>query len=86
KTENNFMQAIFKGKTYGSVTIGERGQIVIPAGLRKALNIKSGDQLIVFAKPDKKVINLMPEKDFSRFLERAAKLISKLENKLQKKR
>lgn len=80
------MQAIFKGKTYGSVTIGERGQIVIPAGLRKALNIKSGDQLIVFAKPDKKVINLMPEKDFSRFLERAAKLISKLENKLQKKR
>lgn len=80
------MQAIFKGKTYGAITVGERGQVVIPAELRKILNIKSGDQLIVFAKPDRKVIHLMPEKDFSRFLDRAAKVISKLENKLHKNR
>jgi AbrB family looped-hinge helix DNA binding protein len=79
------MNAIFKGKAYGSVTVGERGQLVIPAELRKALKIKSGDQLMVFAKPDKKVINLMPEKDFSIFLEKAAKLISKLETKVHKK-
>jgi len=79
------MNGIFKGKTYGAVTIGERGQLVIPAQLRKALHIKSGDQLMVFAKPDKKIINLMPEKDFSQFLERAAKLISRLENKVHKK-
>jgi AbrB family looped-hinge helix DNA binding protein len=79
------MQAIFKGKSYGSVTVGERGQLVIPAQLRKALNIKSGDQLMVFAKTDKKIINIMPEKEFSHFLERASKIISDLENKVHKK-
>jgi len=35
------MSSIFKGKTYGAVTIGERGQLVIPAQLRKALHLKS---------------------------------------------
>lgn len=79
------MQAIFKGKLYGAVTVGERGQLVIPSELRNALNIKSGDQLMVFAKVDRKVINLMPSKDFSQFLERAAKIISKLESKVPKK-
>jgi len=80
------MNGIFKGKAYGSVTVGERGQLVIPAELRKALRIKPGDQLMVFAKLDKKVINLMPAKDFSQFLEKAAKLISKLESKISQKR
>jgi len=74
------MNGIFKGKTYGAVTIGERGQLVIPAQLRKALHLKSGDQMMVFAKPDKRVINLMPEKDFSQFLEKASKIISRLES------
>ena len=79
------MISIFKGKTYGAVTVGERGQLVIPAELRRALNIKSGDQVMVFAKLDKKIISLMPSKDFSQFLEHAAKLISKLESKVPKK-
>ncbi len=76
------MQAMFKGKVYGAVTVGERGQLVIPAELRKALNIRTGDQLMVFAKLDKKVINLMTTKDFSKFLERAEKVISRLGSKI----
>lgn len=79
------MQAIFKGKLYGAVTVGERGQFVIPAGLRKALGIKSKDQLMVFAKPDRKIINIMPAEEFGRFLKRASKAISKLESKVLKK-
>jgi len=79
------MNGIFKGKVYGTVTVGERGQLVIPAELRKILDIKSGDHLMVFSKPDIKVINLMPAKDFGRVLERAAKLISKLERKVPQK-
>lgn len=79
------MNAVFKGRAYGAVSVGERGQIVIPAELRKTLNIKSGDRLMVFAKLDKKAISLMPERDFSRFLERAAKVISKFERKVRKK-
>lgn len=79
------MQAFFKGKVYGAVTVGERGQLVIPAQLRKALNIRTGDQLMVFAKLDKRVINLMTSKDFGAFLERAERIISKLGNKLPKR-
>jgi AbrB family looped-hinge helix DNA binding protein len=80
------MTSFFKGKAYGSVTVGERGQLVIPAELRKELGIKSGDQLMVFAHLDKKVINLMPIKDFSHFLDKASKMIEKLESKMPKKR
>ena len=79
------MNAFFKGKAYGAVTVGERGQLVIPSELRKELHIKPGEQLMVFAKPDKKVISLMPAKDFSKFLELASRFISKLEKKVPKK-
>lgn len=36
---------------YGSATIGERGQIVIPAEARKDCDIHSGDKLLVFRHP-----------------------------------
>jgi len=36
-------------KCYGSTVIGEKGQIVIPAEVRKKLNIKSGDKFLVLA-------------------------------------
>jgi len=76
------MNAIFRGKAYGAATVGERGQIVIPADLRKALRIRSGDKIMIFAKLDKKVINLMREEDFSAFLRRAARFITRLEREV----
>ena len=33
---------------YGTTTIGEKGQAVIPAEARKAMNIKKGEKLLVF--------------------------------------
>ncbi|HSW57926.1 MAG TPA: AbrB/MazE/SpoVT family DNA-binding domain-containing protein [Dehalococcoidales bacterium] len=33
---------------YGTVTVSERGQIVIPADARKDFGIKTGDKLLVF--------------------------------------
>ena len=35
-------------KFYGSVTVSERGQIVIPVEARKDFNIRTGDKLLVF--------------------------------------
>lgn len=37
------------------VTVGERGQVVIPAGIRKSFGVAAGDKLVVFARPDKGV-------------------------------
>jgi AbrB family looped-hinge helix DNA binding protein len=42
------MEAPEGKKFYGSVTVSERGQIVIPADARKDFNIKTGDKLLVF--------------------------------------
>jgi AbrB family looped-hinge helix DNA binding protein len=36
---------------YGSVTIGERGQVVIPAEARAALGYHPGDKLLVLRHP-----------------------------------
>ncbi|HVL40469.1 MAG TPA: AbrB/MazE/SpoVT family DNA-binding domain-containing protein [Fimbriimonadaceae bacterium] len=38
-------------KFYGSVTVGERGQIVIPAEARAELGINSGEKLLVMKHP-----------------------------------
>lgn len=35
----------------GASTVGERGQVVIPAEARERLNIKPGDKLLVLAHP-----------------------------------
>lgn len=36
---------------YGVVTVGERGQVVIPVEARKNLKVEPGDKLVVFAHP-----------------------------------
>jgi len=36
---------------FGTTTIGEKGQVVIPAEIRKKLNIKNGGKFIVFLAP-----------------------------------
>lgn len=40
-------------KFYGSVTVSERGQVVIPADARKDFGIKTGDKLLVFGDLEK---------------------------------
>jgi len=70
------MSAFLKGKIYGAVTVGERGQIVIPAEIRKAFKVNPGDKLIVFAKPGG-MIGLMPAQEFNQFLNEAAEMIAK---------
>jgi len=36
---------------YGTATIGDRGQVVIPADARKDCDIHAGDKLLVFRHP-----------------------------------
>ncbi|HOW35638.1 MAG TPA: AbrB/MazE/SpoVT family DNA-binding domain-containing protein [Candidatus Omnitrophota bacterium] len=70
------MGALSKGQIYGAVTVGERGQVVIPAGVRKSLKIGAGDRLIVVAKPD--MIGLIPAEEFNRFINQASEALTKL--------
>jgi AbrB family looped-hinge helix DNA binding protein len=43
--------ASLEGLFYGAVTIGERGQVVIPADARKRFQLEPGDKLLVFRHP-----------------------------------
>jgi AbrB family looped-hinge helix DNA binding protein len=73
------MSALARGKVCGAVTVGERGQIVIPAEIRKLFKIKAGDKLIVFAKTD--MIGLVPSEQFNAFLNQMAEMLAKFKNK-----
>ena len=64
-------------KVIGTTTVGERGQVVIPAEIRKMFNLSAGDKLFVFAKPD--MISLIPAEEFSRFLAQATEIMGKIE-------
>jgi len=64
-------------KMYGAVTVGGRGQVVIPAQVRKLFRIKTGEKLIVFAKPGGP-IGFIPAEHFTRFLEQTSDMLSKI--------
>lgn len=44
---------------FGTATVGERGQIVIPAEARKKHGIRPGDKLLIMGTPDKKGLMLV---------------------------
>jgi AbrB family looped-hinge helix DNA binding protein len=57
-------------KFFGKVPVGTKGQIVIPAEARKAMNIKPGDNLIIISGPPhhKRAVSIFPEEEFNKFL------------------
>jgi len=41
---------------YGTATVGEKGQIVIPAEARQALNIEKGEKLLIFGMGEETIV------------------------------
>lgn len=48
-------------KLYGTATVGTKGQVVIPADAREALNIQTGDRLYVVGSPEKEFVGFIKE-------------------------
>ena len=46
-------------KIYGTVKVGEKGQVVIPSDARKEFSIEPGNLLLVVSGPEKKGIVLV---------------------------
>jgi AbrB family looped-hinge helix DNA binding protein len=61
-------------KLFGTVTVGERGQVVIPAQVRKLYAIKSGDKLVVFSKAGQPIC-FVPAEHFNDFLTHMSKML-----------
>lgn len=63
-----------KGKSiWGSVTINDRGQIVIPRGAREKFNLTGGQRLIVCS--DEMGIALIPAKTFEENMKKAMEMV-----------
>ncbi len=61
---------------FGSVTVGARGQVVIPAKVRKEMGIKAGDKLLVFIHPAKMGALFMPLEHVDAILQELRELVS----------
>jgi AbrB family looped-hinge helix DNA binding protein len=72
-------------KFYGSTTVGERGQIVLPAKLRDDFKIKKGDKLLVIGNAKQYRIALVNPEAMSQHLEQISQQINKMKSTIQKK-
>lgn len=52
----------------GSVTVGERGQVVIPSEARESMSINAGDKLLVFKAPVDGVLIIAKSETFEKLL------------------
>jgi len=58
-----------KGKYAWTVTVGEKGQIVIPKQARELFDIKPGDTLVLLG-DDKRGLAIPPKSQFAMFISR----------------
>lgn len=76
---------MFEPRFLGSATIGEKGQIVIPVEARNALDLKTGEKLLVMSGPNGKGLMLMQpailEKMTTKMTERFLNLSKKSKEK-----
>ncbi len=47
---------------YGSATVGEKGQIVIPVEARKVMHLNSGEKLLAFSLDNETIMFAKPSK------------------------
>jgi AbrB family looped-hinge helix DNA binding protein len=72
-------------KFYGSTTVGERGQIVLPAPLRKDFKINKGDKLLVVGNNVMFHIMLINPDAMNQHLESLTEQINKMKTSINKK-
>lgn len=71
------------GKIYDVVTVGERGQVVIPVTARKELAVSAGDKLVVFKGPMGKVLAMAKIDDMTEFMGRLIEGFGKIKERIK---
>ena len=70
-------------KFYGATTIGERGQVVVPAEARKDLNLSPSTKVMVFGAPMGEGLLIVKADSVAEMLARANKMLSGVEEVLK---
>ena len=73
-------------RLYGTVKVGDRGQVVIPAEARKELDIKSGDLLFVMAGRNRRGIAMVKADAMRELAERIMQGLEGAEEETKTKR
>jgi AbrB family looped-hinge helix DNA binding protein len=71
--------AAFADAFYGSATVGERGQIVIPAEARAEIGFAPGDKVLIMRHPIYKGVMLFKIEAVREFLDEFAENLNKFE-------
>jgi len=68
---------------HGTGTVGEKGQIVIPASAREALGVKTGDKFIFFQHG--RILHMVKSDELNDFLDKITNKFSEKISKLRQK-
>lgn len=80
------MRKFMGPKIYGTVTMGERGQVIIPVEARKELGIKPKNKLIVCSGPGHNAVVFMPIESMTELLKHMTEIKTKIETEIPKKK
>ena len=70
----------------GTVTLGPKGQVVIPADVREKMKIQPGDKLIALYVPDKKAIGFVTESAMQTLVDKMGKHLESLREGIGKQK
>ena len=71
-------------KLYGTASVGSKGQVVIPADARQALNIQTGDRLYVVGSEKSQWIGFIKEDQLRHMVEHLTSNIESFQSLLEK--
>ncbi|MGB3023598.1 MAG: AbrB/MazE/SpoVT family DNA-binding domain-containing protein [Candidatus Saccharimonadales bacterium] len=69
----------------GTVTVGPKGQVVIPVEVRDQMGIESGDKLVALYMPDTKAIGFVSKESMQSIIDRMGSHVEALRNKFNRK-
>lgn len=72
----------WKSGCFGAATVGEKGQVVVPAEARRAFGIEKGDKLLFFGGPEHGVMVLIAAERVSDMVSRTLEELTELSSSL----
>ncbi len=70
----------------GTVTLGPKGQVVIPADVRERMQIEPGEKLVALYMPETRAIGFVTEESMQVIINRMGSHVEALREKLQNKK
>lgn len=66
------MDAKPHAKLVGTMTLGPKGQVVIPADVRESMGVKPGDKMVALYIPSKNAVSYIAESQMQVFIDQMA--------------